>query len=58
VAIVRGRALDAAGMPLGGARVSVAQHVEYGATTTRSDGAFEMAVNGGRVITLRYEKDG
>lgn len=57
-AIIRGRALDRAGQPLPGVSVSVAGHAEFGQTLTRADGQFDLAVNGGGVLTLDYRKTG
>jgi len=57
VAVVRGRLLDAAGSPLVGAKVTVLKHSEFGSTESRWDGYFDMAVNGGDALTLRFQKD-
>ena len=57
VAIVRGRLLEAAGSPLVGAKVTVLKHGEFGSTESRWDGYFDMAVNGGDALTLRFQKD-
>lgn len=57
-AILRGKALDAQGNPLPGVAVSVNGHAEYGQTQTRADGQFDLAVNGGGLLTLNYRKPG
>lgn len=53
VALLVGRTLDAGGSPLAGIRVEVAGEPALGYTLSRADGAFEMAVNGGRTLCLR-----
>jgi RHS repeat-associated protein len=58
VAILRGKVVAKDGGPLAGVRVSIARHPEYGFTTTRSDGLFDLAVNGGGRLTVRCELDG
>jgi hypothetical protein len=58
VAVLRGRVLDRAEQPLPGVTISVLNHAEFGQTLTRADGMFDLAVNGGGQLTLRYEKDG
>ncbi len=57
-AVLRGRVLTRSGTPLSGVKVSVLGHPEWGQTTTRSDGYFDMAVNGGGLLTITYEKAG
>lgn len=57
VAIVRGKVTDASGA-LAGVSVRVRAHDAYGGTTTRSDGTFDIAVNGGEEIDVVYELNG
>ena len=57
-AIVRGRVLDASQQPLAGTHIAILGHPEYGTTTSRNDGWFDMAVNGGGQIAVRYEAPG
>lgn len=38
--------------------VSVLGHPEYGSTLTRIDGSFDLVVNGGSRLTLRFRKSG
>ena len=45
-------------MPIAGVRVTVVDHPEYGQTATRTDGGFDMAVNGGGPLTLRFARAG
>ena len=58
VAILRGRVLNAGGQPLAGVRISVPDKSEFGWTGSRVDGWFDLAVNGGGTVTIRFEKDG
>lgn len=58
VAVIRGRVLDKANTPLPGVAVSVVGRPELGQTLSRSDGWFDLAVNGGGRLTLRYAMSG
>lgn len=58
VAVLRGSVRDRAGAPISGVTVSVLRHPELGHTLTRADGMFDLAVNGGGLMTLVYQKDG
>jgi RHS repeat-associated protein len=58
VAVLRGRVSDRTGAPLSGVTVAVLNHPELGSTETRSDGAYDIAVNGGGQLVLTYEKSG
>jgi len=55
-AVLRGRALSSDETPLSGVEITIKDHPEYGATETRSDGAFDIAVNGGGFLTVAFEK--
>jgi len=46
------------GTPLSGVQLSVIGKPEYGYTVSRDNGAFDLVVNGGGVLTLNYEKVG
>src|SRR5437879_6060745 len=46
------------GAPLSGVAIDVLGHPELGTTVTQGNGAFEMAVNGGGQLTVRYQKTG
>lgn len=58
VTVVRGTVLARDGAPLPDVTVSVAQHPEFGATTTRADGAFDLVLNGGGPVTLTFARIG
>ncbi len=57
-AVIRGKVLDKDGEPLPGVKVTVLNHGEYGQTLSRADGVFDLAVNGGGYLTVKYERDG
>ncbi len=57
-AVIRGQVFDRAKTPLPGVTVRVLDHPELGQTQSRTDGAFDLVVNGGGVLTLVYEKTG
>lgn len=56
VAILRGHVTNRDGMPLAGIHISVLNHPEYGTTSSRNDGNFDLAINGGGIVTLNYTK--
>jgi RHS repeat-associated protein len=58
VAVVRGVIRKRDNTPLSGVAVSINGHPEFGQTLSRDDGFFDMAVNGGAVLTVNYQKDG
>ena len=57
-AVVRGKVLDRVGAPLGAVTINILDHPEFGETMSRADGMFDLAVNGGGLMSVRYEKDG
>jgi RHS repeat-associated protein len=57
-AVVRGKVNQTDGAPLPGVTISILNHPEFGATLSRADGMFDLAVNGGGPITVQYEKAG
>ncbi|MEW8692874.1 MAG: hypothetical protein AB2535_17685 [Candidatus Thiodiazotropha endolucinida] len=58
VAVVRGLVLDRNNHPLPGVKITIKSHPEFGQTLTRRDGMLDMAVNGGGLLTINYEKAG
>lgn len=58
VAVIRGKVLANCGTPLSGVKITIVSHPEFGYTSTRTDGMFDMAVNGGGLLTLSYSKAG
>ncbi|MFS8067801.1 MAG: hypothetical protein ACMG6S_15670, partial [Byssovorax sp.] len=63
ISVLQGVVSTKAGTRLSGVTVSVLYHgpsdpQSYGSTYTRSNGAFELAVNGGEPLTLQYVKQG
>ncbi len=57
VSVLRGRVLEGVA-PLSGVTVEVLDHPEFGQTLTRADGAYDLALNGGRSYTLIFSKTG
>lgn len=57
-ACIHGRVLDGEGQPLSGVTVTILNHTEFGQTLSRSDGGYDLAVNGGGYLTVRYFKEG
>jgi RHS repeat-associated protein len=57
-AVLRGRVLTRGGDPLPGVTVTVADHPEFGHTSSRQDGGYDLAVNGGGRLVLTFAKDG
>uniref|UniRef100_UPI00257FA850 PKD domain-containing protein n=1 Tax=Thiothrix sp. TaxID=1032 RepID=UPI00257FA850 len=58
IAVIRGQVFDKDKKPLSGVVLTVKDHPEFGQTLSRTDGAFDLAVNGGGLITLNYTKPG
>ena len=58
VAILRGLVKQRDDTPLSGVQITILNHTEYGQTLTRSDGMFDLAVNGGGLLVVKYAKDG
>jgi len=56
VAVVRGKVLDKNNDPLPGVIITILSHPEFGVTLSREDGMFDMAVNGGGLLTINYAK--
>ncbi|MBN1570929.1 MAG: hypothetical protein JXA73_24025, partial [Acidobacteria bacterium] len=58
LAAVKGKVFDRAGDPLPGVTVTILNHPEFGYTLSRLDGGYDMAVNGGGLLTVNFEKEG
>lgn len=57
-AVIRGRVLTRDGQPLPGVKITIKGHPEFGHTASRADGMFDMAVNGGGLLVVNYDKSG
>ncbi len=57
-AVLRGNILKFNGDPLPGVEVTILNHPEFGQTLSRTDGWYDMVVNGGGHLTVKYEKAG
>jgi RHS repeat-associated protein len=58
IVVLHGEVLTRDGVPVAGAVVRIAEHAEFGSTLTRVDGAFDLAANGGGMLTVLVDKDG
>jgi RHS repeat-associated protein len=58
VAVARGRVLAIDGTALPSVTVTVLGHPELGQTVTRADGRYDMAMNAGERLTLRFVRPG
>lgn len=58
VAVLRGRVLGPDAKPLPGVLITVHDHSELGSTISRSDGRFDIAINGGRMAVIQYRRQG
>ncbi|MFD2611240.1 fibronectin type III domain-containing protein [Paenibacillus gansuensis] len=58
MSVVTGKVQDTEGSPIPGVKVTVLNHNDYGMTASRLDGAYDIVVNGGKGITLQFEKAG
>lgn len=57
-AVIRGNVLTRDGLALEGVVISILDHPEFGRTLSRADGMFDLAVNGGGNLTVKYQKSG
>jgi RHS repeat-associated protein len=57
-AVLRGQVKTREGSPLPGVTITLLQHPEFGSTLSRADGMFDLAVNGGGLLTVQYQKEG
>ncbi len=57
-AVIRGRVLDRNNDPLTGVEISISDHNIFGKTLSGTGGYFDMAVNGGNLMTVNYKKEG
>jgi RHS repeat-associated protein len=57
-AVIRGKVLDRGGLVLPGVTITILNHPEFGQTMSRADGMFDMVVNGGGYLTVKYQKSG
>jgi RHS repeat-associated protein len=58
VSVLRGAVKNRNGQALPGVKIGILNHPEFGNTLSRADGLFDMAVNGGGLLTVTYEKAG
>ncbi|MBL1276170.1 MAG: thrombospondin type 3 repeat-containing protein, partial [Ectothiorhodospiraceae bacterium] len=58
VAVLRGQITGRDNSPISGVTVTIHNHPEFGQTLSRTDGMFDMVVNGGGLLTINYRKAG
>jgi hypothetical protein len=58
VAVLKGAVKKRDGSPLSGVEITILDHAELGRTLSRVDGAFDLAVNGGGLLTVNYKREG
>jgi len=58
VAVLRGKVTTRDGNALAGATVTIVGHPEFGQTVTRQNGFFDMAVNGGGLLSINFASPG
>ena len=54
--VVRGRVLGKDGLPLPNVKISIKAHPQYGQTFSRTDGWYDLAVEGGGGLVVDYTK--
>jgi RHS repeat-associated protein len=57
ISVVRGRVVDAEGLPFEGVMVRLLDHDELGWTTTREDGRYDLVVNAGGPLVVQVESE-
>src|SRR4029079_243786 len=55
VGVIRGRVVNESGSALNGVQVSIHGQPKTGKVFTRNDGRFDIAVNGGGIVTLQFD---
>ncbi len=56
--VIRGRVINRDALPRPGVTVSISGHPEFGTTLTRADGRYDLVVNGGGALIIRFERNG
>ena len=56
--VIRGKVLSIDGLPRPGIKVTVKNKPEYGSTLSRADGVYDLATNGGGLVTLEFAGNG
>ena len=57
-AVLHGYVKDRQGQPIPNVTITVLGHPEFGTTITHADGRYDMVVNGGGQLTVKYTKTG
>ncbi len=56
VAVVHGVVKDQAGLPIPGVTITIEDHPEFGQTYTRTNGEYDLALNGGTTFHVNYNR--
>ena len=56
--VLRGKVINRDETPLPGVTIRILGRLDYGQTLSRSDGMFDMAVNGGETIVVEFSRPG
>lgn len=56
--VLRGRVITREGTAIAGVKISILDHAEFGETHSRADGMFDLAVNGGGTLVVKFETPG
>jgi len=56
--VLRGIVRNTTGAPLGGVKVTIHNHPEFGETVSRADGGYDLVVNGGGTLHVSFAKAG
>uniref|UniRef100_A0AAY4CW13 Teneurin-4 n=1 Tax=Denticeps clupeoides TaxID=299321 RepID=A0AAY4CW13_9TELE len=54
--VIRGQVVTSDGTPLVGVNITFINNPTYGYTVTRQDGSFDLVMNGGVAVALRFER--
>ena len=57
-AVIRGKVITRAGAAMTGVTIAILNHPEFGQTLSRADGMFDIVVNGGGLLNVKYDKTG
>jgi len=58
VSIIRGKVVDNDDQPIRSVKISINNHSEFGFTYTKTNGEFDIAVNGDQKYEVSYQKEG
>ena len=56
--VIRGTVMNKAGNPIAGVTIRIDGHPEYGHTISRTDGMYDLVVNGSAILNLEFQMTG